>query len=276
MNTNDSKNLCYAGGIALNCIANTRALNRSEFENLHVPPFPNDAGLAAGMALYGWYHILGNKKSNDFFSPYNGPVYSDEDYVAALQTVKGKCDFRKYENESEVADILEQNNIICVARGRSESGPRALGHRSIICRTDIPNVRETLNEKIKLREWYRPYAPIILDEYAADVLEDHIPYSPYMTTSAVIKEDWRERMAGVCHVDNTTRPQIIKREHCPMTYDMIKNLYDRTGIPAVLNTSFNKREPIVETPQNAIDTFLRFDGIDYMVFDKWIVSKKSS
>ena len=259
-----NENLCIAGGIALNCVANTAVT--SSFTNLHCPPFPNDTGLAVGMALYHWHHMLDNPKSNDFFLPYLGPEYKDEE---VFELLKG-YDYEPVTVEN-LTDVLCNRDVVCVARGRSESGPRALGHRSILCVPDSKYGRDYLNEKIKKREWYRPYAPIILD-HAVDEILDQKVVSPYMTMSATIKEEWRERLDAVNHVDNTTRPQVLRYEHEPFIYEVLERVYERTGIPVLLNTSFNLQEPIVETPQEALKTFAKF-GLDYLVLHNYLVKR---
>ena len=261
-------NLCLAGGIALNCIANTRV--KSKFKNIHVPPFPNDTGLAIGMVLYAHHQINGAPKVNTYFSPYLGPEYNGISVSSALY----KCGLKYSELDLDfLVDYLCERKPIVMCRGRSESGPRALGNRSIMCVSDMENGRDFLNFKIKQREWYRPYAPIILDKYVDDILEDYLPESPYMSTSGTIKEEWRDRLSAVNHVDNSTRPQILKNEHNPFLYYLIERVYARTGIPVLLNTSFNKQEPIVETPEEAINTFKQFENIDLMVLHNMQVIK---
>ena len=261
-------NLCIAGGIALNCVANTRV--KSNFKNLHCPPFPNDTGLAAGMGLYYWHHILNNPKSNELFSPYLGPEYSDEETLDLLE--KSGYNYEELTIEN-LADILLRREVICMSKGRSESGPRALGHRSIMCIPDSDHGRDYLNERIKKREWYRPYAPIILDIYADQILEDYNPVSPYMTTSGTIKPEWRKKLDAVNHVDNSTRPQIITYGQEPFVYQLIETINGESGIPVLLNTSFNMQEPIVETPQQSLDTFGKFE-IKYLALHNYLVSKK--
>ncbi len=263
-----SRNLCIAGGIALNCVANTRV--NSQFTNLHVPPFPNDTGLAAGMSLFHWHHILGNPKNSSYFSPYLGPTYSEKEVLNAL----GKYNYSfKPLAIDEMVDCICNGEIICLAKGRSESGPRALGHRSIICLPSIKDGRDILNFNIKQREWYRPYAPIILDKYVDLILQDYLAESPYMSTSGVIRANWRSRLAAVNHIDNSTRPQIIHEEHEPFLYKLIEKVYKQTGIPVILNTSFNKQEPIVETPEQSLETFAKFKEIKYLVLHDYMVYK---
>ena len=182
-----------------------------------------------------------------------------------------KLNFEK-SSVDKISDYLSERKVICMFRGRSESGPRALGHRSIMCVPDSNKGRDYLNFKIKNREWYRPYAPIILDKFADEILDDYIQNSPYMTTSAYIKQNWREKLDAVNHIDNSTRPQILKKEHDPFLYQLIESVYFKTGIPVLLNTSFNKQEPIVETPSDALNTFRKFN-IDFLVLNDFIVKK---
>ena len=267
--TEKSENLCLAGGLALNCVANTRV--KSPYKNIHVPPFPNDTGLAAGMGLLHWHHILENPRDHRrYFSPYLGPRYDNTTVKKAIK----RSGFHYYPFDMEyLTDYLAKRKVICMYHGRSESGPRALGHRSIMVVPDSIFGRDHLNFNIKMREWYRPYAPIILDKYVDDILDDYLPVSPYMSTSGIIKTKWRKKLSAVNHVDNSTRPQIIKREHEPFIYNLIEQVHKKTGIPALLNTSFNNQEPIVETPEQALATFKEFD-IDLMVMDNYIVEKK--
>ena len=245
-------NLCYAGGLALNCIANREIIKQTQFENLHVPPFPNDTGLAIGAALYVWHHVLDNMKINKYFSPYSGP-----DYKVGTPDVQ------------RVGEMIRDGKIICYFEGRSESGPRALGHRSILCDPSIPGIRDRLNNDVKRREWYRPYAPIILEEHAEEMLEDYNEWSPYMQTSAIIKPEYRDKLSGINHVDNTTRPQILRKEHNPTLYNIIL----ASGLPAILNTSFNYQEPIVETPEQAKATAERMP-VDVLVIGEKIYEYK--
>lgn len=156
------------------------------------------------MALYAWHHHLDNPRTPDFFSPYTGFEYSTAEIDAAIGASSGLS--ATTVSPDALAQILADGEIVCLYRGRSECGPRALGHRSIICRPDIPDIRERLNLEIKLREWYRPFAPIVLAEYASELLEGYLPWSPYMSTSATIRPAWREALAGVAHVDHSTRP----------------------------------------------------------------------
>lgn len=259
----DIQNLCLSGGVALNCVCNTRVLSRSGFNALHVPPCPNDAGLALGQALAVHHMVLDSPATPGFFSPYTGPRYRVSDALVAGYPRVGTA------TPWTVASLLAKEGMLCLYRGRSECGPRALGHRSILARPDLPDGRDRLNE-IKGREWYRPLAPIILDRAADELLADFVPVSPYMTTSATVKSAWRGRMTAACHVDHSTRPQILGREAEPWIYDMIEAFAEITGIPAVVNTSFNRQEPIVETPEEAVATWRRL-GIRHLVLEDHIL-----
>jgi carbamoyltransferase len=255
---NEECNICFSGGLALNCIGNSNAMLNYENSKIHVPPNPNDSGLALGGALAVFY-VLGNRRyqPDPLFSPYLGPNYSKFHYEEALEMLKksNKSNYKICQTSNdEIADIVQAGHIVARFFGRSEAGPRALGHRSFIARPDIKNLRLKMN-KIKNREWYRPFAPIILQEHASTLLERVTLNSYYMNTSALIKESWKERLSGVIHIDGTTRPQLISAYMCSDTYDLVQKIYLRTGIPAILNTSFNVQEPLVETPLDAVRTF---------------------
>ena len=250
----DTLNLSLAGGVALNCVANAEAFAASQFDALHVPPCPHDGGLALGMALFTWHHVLDQPRRPGHFDPYGGPILREAEFAdAAAKAQSAGLSVREIDNGG-IVNLLAAGNIIGMCRGRSESGPRALGHRSILCRTDLPDIVQRLND-IKRREWFQPFAPIILASHADQILQAPFPSSPYMNIAAVIKPNWRERMTGVCHADHSTRPQIIERHHEPALYEIIEALHDQTGVPAILNTSFNCQEPIVESPAEALATF---------------------
>ncbi len=273
--------LCYSGGVALNCIATSEAMRRGPFKRIHVPPCPNDCGTALGMALYAYHVALGQPRTPSLFSPYTGPVYSTGEIEAAADRfVAHESDFEveKFSGDEplkeRIADLLAGRQILLMWRGRSECGPRALGHRSVLCRPDIPNVRAVLNRH-KAREWYRPFAPIVLKERAEEVLADGVEDAHYMTTSTLIREEWRSRLPGILHVDNSARPQVLSKELEPFLHDVLTRLDRATGIPVILNTSFNLNEPIVETADDALATWWRL-GIRHLVLHDRILSRKSA
>jgi carbamoyltransferase len=263
--------LCYAGGLALNCIANSRALSTSGFRRLYVPPCPNDAGLALGMALYAHHHHLGAPRSPSCFSPYTGPAYGNSGEVFPRLASQHGLESQPLA-EAHLVDILCTRELVCFFGSRSECGPRALGSRSILCLPDSDCHRDYLNAFVKQREWYRPYGPIVLAEVAAEVLEGCPEDCSYMTMAARIKAEWRRKLTAVNHVDHTTRPQILDRAYNPFLHRVLTAVYERTGIPALLNTSFNLHEPIVETPENAWDTFLALP-VKYLATEDCIVRK---
>jgi carbamoyltransferase len=263
----DHVNLCYAGGIALNCVANSKVLDK-KFNSWHVPPFPNDTGIAIGAALYLYYNILNNKREIKFFSPYTGFKYTKREIASAL---KRPDIYTRKVADDEIAFLLANKNIVFFYNGQSESGPRALGNRSILCHPGIPGIREKINDTIKFREWYRPYAPVVM-HVAAHLYLDCFN-SPYMTTNHIVRETFRETVSGICHVDHSTRPQVLEQKHNPRLYNIIYQFQMLTGIPMLLNTSFNCMEPIVETPEQAIDTFLKMPE-GYLVIDDNIIVRK--
>ncbi len=269
---NGVDNLCYAGGVALNCVATSVAARKSSFRSIHVPPCPHDGGLALGMAQFVYYDVLDQPWKPKFFSPYTGPEWPIDQVTKVTRIAHSAgYDVQKVRS-NDVGDLLAKGTILGICRGKSECGPRALGHRSIICRPDLPGIRDRLNF-IKNREWYRPFAPIILEEFAHELLEDSQFFSPYMSLAGTISNDWLERLEGVRHIDDSTRPQVLSKLADHFLYEAIERLFEITGIPAVLNTSFNCQEPIVETPKNAYETFLSIE-LDALLLDDFLISRR--
>ncbi len=268
-------NICFAGGLALNCISNSRAAINSGTKNIHVPPNPNDAGLAMGAALAVHFYILKNKYDPSFFSPYNGASYKNSDCIKAVEFLKqkySKIKIYKATNE-RIVNILLKDNVVARFFDKSESGPRALGHRSFIAKPDIRNIRKKMN-RVKKREWYRPFAPMILSEKANDLFENSVKNSYYMNTSSVVKKKWRQKLSGVLHVDNTTRPQFVDNFTCSDTYDLLKKFNIKSQIPALMNTSFNVQEPLVETPLDAAKTFLKIkNDVKHLQINDYLIEK---
>ena len=270
-----AKNLCFGGGLALNCIGNTRAVNNSGITTIHVPPNPNDSGLSLGAGLATFYiHLKNEFKGLKCFSPYTGPEYTDDDIKELLNLYLKKGFKLKVRNTNNdlLATLLEKGNIIARFYGRSECGPRALGHRSFIARPDKKNLRQIMN-KIKCREWYRPFAPMVLKKYAKDMFVDSINNSYYMNTSAKVNQNWISKLQGVIHEDYTTRPQFVDRMCCKDTYDLLNKFYKKSNIPALLNTSFNVKSPLVETPDDALKTFIKINNVNYLQLNKFLISK---
>ena len=262
---NSIESLGISGGLALNIVATSDAARRNNLSKLHVPPFPNDSGLAYGNCVIGAMNLYPSSvnfdKLNTEFTAFNGPVYSNTNYIEALSSLSGDF-FIKRMNEVEYIENIVQDlkdRLICMRFfGRSESGPRALGNRSILYDPSDSEGRERLN-LIKRREWYRPFAPMVLMEMRNNVLVDHIDTSIYMTTSSSIRPEWRSTFSSAMHVDFTCRPQIVEKIANPFLHKVLSSFYEKTGIPGLLNTSFNIQGPIVETPQEAVNAFLRAD-----------------
>lgn len=263
-----SKKLCLSGGVVLNSVMTGKMIAdwyKDHFEDYYVCPVPYDAGLAIGAAQYLWHHHLGNPriKWEDNYTPYLGYSYSEEQIRSALKQNSDKVQHIAATN-TEVAKLLMDSKIISVFSGGSESGRRALGNRSILADPRNANMKDLINEKVKHRQWFRPFAPSILRESVSEWFEIDID-SPYMTYVVQFKEEMKEKVPAVVHYDGTARLQTVTEKDNPWYYNFIKIWEQLSGVPIVLNTSFNDREPIVETPTDAIKCFLKTD-IDYLYF----------
>ena len=248
-----SRNICLAGGVALNGLSNARILEETSFERIFIPPGCSDTGLSLGLALWGYFREVATARSPavtvSMTTAYTGRPYPIESIRAMLETYG--IEFRPAEPE-EIAGLIAGGKVIGWFEGGSEFGPRALGHRSILADPRDPGMKDTLNQRVKFREGYRPYAPSILAEHATEWL--HLDYeSPFMLLVTEVREEKRARIPAVTHVDHTTRPQTVTAEANPNYYRMIHEFHRLTGVPMVLNTSLNiNREPIVETPIDAL------------------------
>ena len=264
--TDTDKNLCIAGGVALNCVTMGKILDWfPEFENVYVPPVPYDSGLAIGAAQF-MYHQVFNKprvKWKDNFTPYLGVTYSKKDVQKSLDEFSKKINWVSCD-DAGVLELLDKQNIVSVFGGGSESGRRALGNRSILADPRSADMKEIINNKVKHRQWYRPFAPSILREEVKNWFVHNID-SPYMNFVLEFKEEVVDKVPAVVHLDKTGRLQTVTEQDNKWFYNFIKQWYNISGVPILLNTSFNDREPIVETPSHAIDCFLR-TNIDYLYF----------
>lgn len=268
-----SKNLCLAGGVALNCVANGILKQKLPFENIYLFPACGDNGTAIGCAYYGYYKdYAGDKICSEIVSPYFGKDYTDDEINSALD----KSDLIVLKTSDYLmtaAKYIGQGKIIGWYQGGSEFGPRALGHRSILGDPRNANMKDILNYRVKFREGFRPFAPSVLHEDMSEFFT-YDTESPYMLMAFDIKEDKRDLVPGVVHVDGTARVQTVTKEANGVYYDLIKEFKKQTGIPILINTSFNiKGEPIAETPEDAVACFLK-TGIDILVIGKNIVFKK--
>ena len=259
------KNLCLGGGVALNGVANYRILKEGPFENVHIPPSPGDAGSAVGCAQYLYYM---HHKNNRVIEPslakrivesvYTGPSYSDEYIKKFLESKNIKYEtLDRSSLLSKTAKLISEGNVVGWYQGKMEWGPRALGNRSILADPRRADMKDILNEKIKHRESFRPFAPSILEEYVFEYFDIDIP-SPYMLMVVPVKKP--NDIPAVTHIDGTGRLQTVSKKANPLYYDLISEFYKITGIPVVINTSMNvKGEPIVNTPEQAYNMLIKTD-----------------
>lgn len=249
--------LALAGGCALNSVANGKIFEATPFQQTYIQPAAGDEGLAIGAALHTYHSVLKQPRRHELKHSYLGPEFSEARIRAALETAG--VQFRSLEPEKLVEATAEQiaaGNVVGWFQGRMEWGPRALGNRSIVAHPGLPNMKDVLNARIKHREWFRPFAPSILAECQHEYFEHDHP-SPFMLHVYKIRPEKRKELTAVNHVDDTGRLQTVTREENALYYDLISAFRRKTGIPVILNTSFNENEPIVCTPQEAIDCFQR-------------------
>lgn len=266
------QNLCLAGGVALNSVMNGAILERGPFRNLYVQPAASDGGAALGAAYYVEHAILNRPRVEVMTNAYTGPEFSSADYQAALEASQLPY-VRCAAIETRVAELIAQGKLVGWFQGRMELGPRALGNRSLLADPRRPEMKEILNAKIKRREWFRPFAPTVLQEACCEFFESDYP-SPFMLLVYRVRPDKRHLIAAVTHVDGTARVQTVRREDNPRYYGLISEFKRLTGVPIVLNTSFNgKGEPIVCTPQDAVKCYIK-TGLDVLALGEYLVEKR--
>jgi len=267
------KNICIAGGVAQNSVSNGKILDNTTFENMYIPPAGHDAGTAIGSALWLYNHIQGNDRIEPMQHSFFGSQFSDGEIEKFLRSEN--IEFKRYSDEElndKVSDCLINAGVVGWFQGRAEFGPRALGHRSIIADPTRDDAKEILNLKIKRREAFRPFAPSILREYVAEYFEkaDNVPF---MEKVFQIKESKRELLSAVTHVDGSGRLQTVDKDIEPKYYGLIHAFYQKSGVPILLNTSFNENEPIVNTPTEAYACFAR-TKMDMIVMGNIVIEKK--
>jgi carbamoyltransferase len=273
--TTGAKNLCMAGGVALNCVANGRVAREAGFDNVWIQPAAGDDGIAIGCAYYGWLKILKQRRSFVMDHSYVGKPYSEQEAASALQKflVRIQVDAKRSENVCrDTAKLLADQRVIGWFQDRSEFGPRALGNRSLLADPRKPEMKDILNSRVKHRQAFRPFAPIVLAERMKDVFEGEED-SPFMLIAKPVRPEWCDKIPAIVHVDGTARVQTVREATNPMLYRLLKEFEALTGVPVLINTSFNiKGEPIVETPRDAMRCFLT-TGIDHLVLHDTLVSK---
>ena len=266
-----SKNLCISGGTALNCSANGMLLKQSSFDAIYVPFSPGDAGAAIGAALFVYHSEEGKNERASNKSPYLGPMYTDSEIKREVEKNNLKYeyihDFPRLCDKT--AKLISEGNIIGWFQDRMEFGPRALGNRSILADPRIHNMKDKINRKIKFRESFRPFAPIVLEEYSNDYFDLQIG-SPYMMFTCTVKNN---TLPAITHIDQSARVQTVNREMNPKIHMLLNSFYKAYGCPVLLNTSFNVMgEPIVCSPQDALSTFEK-SGLDYCVIGNYLIKK---
>ena len=266
--------VAMAGGCALNSVANGKLFDRTPFRQTWIQPAAGDDGLSLGAALYASRFTLGEAGQYRMTHAYLGPEYPDAALEAALRDAGLPYEhLRRDELLERTVDQIEQGNVVGWYQGRSEWGPRALGNRSILTHPGFPGMKDILNARIKRREAFRPFAPAVLAERQSEIFTHDHP-SPFMLHVYEIRPAWRERLSAVTHVDQTGRLQSVERHENPLYYDLIQAFERRTGIPVLLNTSFNENEPIVDTPAQAVDCFRR-TRMDALVLGSFLCVKKA-
>ena len=249
--------LALAGGCALNSVGNGKLFDHTPFRCTYIQPAAGDEGLAIGAALHTYHSVLQQPGRHELKNSYLGPEFSESRIRSAL--LNAGLQYRQMERNAlldEVAERIAAGDVVGWFQGRMEWGPRALGNRSIVAHPGLPNMKDVLNARIKHREWFRPFAPSILADYQHEYFEHDHP-SPFMLHVYKIRSEKRKALCAVNHIDNTGRLQTVAREENPLYYDLISAFHRKTGIPVILNTSFNENEPIVCTPEEAIDCFQR-------------------
>jgi carbamoyltransferase len=276
--TTGAKNLCIAGGVGLNCVANGVLARESGFENVWIQPAAGDDGIAIGCAYYGHLAVQKQPRTHVIRHAFFGKPYHDQEIkdaaskrmVRMVSSAVVSPDVCK-----ETAKILADGKIIGWFQGRSEFGPRALGNRSILADPRTPEMKDILNSRVKHRQPFRPFAPIVLKERADEIFLGPGD-SPYMLMAKHVAPEWKDKIPAIVHVDGTARVQTVDEETNPVLYRLLKEFDALTGVPVLVNTSFNiKGEPIVETPQDAIECFLG-TGIDYLILHDTVMSKKAA
>lgn len=272
------ENLCYAGGVALNGVANWKIFKEAGFKNIFIHPAAGDSGGAVGAALYLYHHVLGKIRKEFGGDYYLGQENSDKDIISILKRKNIKAQkLSDGKLEERLTDKLKKGKVIGWVKGRFEWGPRALGARSILADPRSREMKNIVNSKIKFREGFRPFAPVVLYEEATkyfevEGVENQKPLE-YMLAVVPVKKNKRMNLGAITHVDGSARPQLIKKNVNPMYYNLVKSFGQATGVPVLLNTSFNlKGEPLVNSCEDALKTYMN-SGLDSLVLGNHLIEK---
>lgn len=270
--TGKENRLCMAGGVALNCVANGKITEHTEFKDIYIQPAAGDAGTSLGAALYLYHSYSGKPREFVMRDAYLGPQYSNTQCETALRSFN--LSYKELPAEELcriVAGKIADGKLVCWFQGRMEWGPRALGNRSLIADPRKKEMKDIINLKVKQRESFRPFAPSVLAERSSEYFCNGSP-SPFMLFACGVRPEKAHEIPAVIHVDGTARPQTVSRETNPMYWSLIKEFENITGVPVILNTSFNVQEPIVCTPEDAIKCFLK-TKVDYLVLNNLLISQ---
>jgi carbamoyltransferase len=269
--------LCFAGGTALNCSANERLLRETPFRQVFIPPAPSDAGTALGCALYGLTELAGESCAFRWSHDYLGPAPERQEIEAALLD-RDDLNIELLPSLDllcgRMLELLRSKRVLALYQGPSEFGPRALGHRSILADPRPAAMRDWINAQVKQREWFRPLAPVVLEERAAEWFDLPGP-SPFMQFAAPVRPHMAPRVPAITHVDGTARLQTVSADDDPLLRRLLQGFEAATGVPVLLNTSFNgKDEPIVETPQEAMASFRRMP-LHALAMPPFLITKRN-
>lgn len=267
--------LCFAGGTALNCSTNGRLLRESSFKELFIPPSPHDGGTALGSALYGMIDCLGVQSDFRWVNDFLGPDVDDKAIEEFVATLGDDFLVEKPTNlVDSMVELIDSGQVVGLYQGRSESGPRALGNRSILADARHPDMQSFINSRVKGREWFRPLAPIVLLE-AANKLFDIDRPAPFMQIATDVHPEYRSWLPAITHIDGSARIQTVEEVNTPFLYALLKAFEARTGCPVLLNTSLNgKGQPLVESPEDALECF-KATAMHALVMPPYLIRKRS-
>ena len=269
-----SKNLVLSGGVAMNCVATARIIRETDYDRIWLPPCASDTGVPLGSAIHYAHHNMKQSRGFEITKAYYGLSYSDTEIEKAIQ--EAGVTANKMDPVSlidKVSDDLQDGKIIAWFQGGFEMGPRALGNRSILADPRRAEMKATINARVKYREAFRPFAPAVLYEHASEFFEINQP-DPFMTIAPRVRPEMADKIPAVVHVDNTARFQTVEKEANPPYYKLIEAFGKKTGVPILLNTSFNKQEPIVASPAEAISCFLRTE-MDILVLGNYYITDRN-
>jgi carbamoyltransferase len=269
--------ICIAGGVGLNCVANTRILEETPIRHIFVQPAAGDQGQPLGNALYGYHCLLGRPRGFVMTHPYWGKDYSrDLNSLDFDLSENGELECsRSADIAQDVAQLIAQGSVVGWFQGRSEIGPRALGNRSILADPRRTESKNRLDTTVKQREWFRPYAPSVLEDQASGFFH-YSQDSPFMLLVATARSDKKSQIPAVVHEDDSARFHTVSRHENPLYYDLIDEFRQLTRVPILLNTSFNGRgEPIVETPKDAIRCFEEH-SVDSLVLGNYLIERRKT